>query len=303
MTSQDKKFRVIVLANQAKEAVTEALVTFRPWLASNATIVAEPDFEKLDAKAASELPAADLAIVLGGDGTILALARQMLPLEIPLLGVNFGKLGFMADFSIEDLKRHWPLIVSGQCRVTRRVMIHATVFDAKTAWHVGDPLPEKVHFETVAMNDVVLTAGPPYRMIELQLIIDPSRNNGYPTTMSGDGVIFSTPSGSTAYNLAAGGPIVSPEVDGFCITPICPHSLSFRPLVIPASSATILRLNEANEGTTLVIDGQIPIKMTTGLQVLLRRDKRALRLIQNPDLSYLKLLAKKLHWAARPRAR
>lgn len=279
------------------------MVTFRPWLEKHAQIVAEPNIETLDAQAAAQLPEADLAIVLGGDGTILALARQMLPLEIPLLGVNFGKLGFMADFSLEDLKHHWPLIVSGQCRATTRVMIHAAVFDAQTHWNVGDPLPEKIHFETVAMNDVVLTAGPPYRMIEIQLIIDPTRNNGHPTTMSGDGVIFSTPSGSTAYNLASGGPIVSPEVDGFCITPICPHSLSFRPLVIPGSSATILRLIEANEGTTLVIDGQIPVKMSAGQQVLLRRDDRALRLIQNPDLSYLKLLAKKLHWAARPRAR
>lgn len=278
-------------------------MTFRPWLAERAQIVAEPSIATLDAKAASELPEADLAIVLGGDGTILALARQMLPLEIPMLGVNFGKLGFMADFSLEDLKRHWPLIVSRQCRVTRRVMIHATVFDAKLPWYLGDPLPEQIHFETVAMNDVVLTAGPPFRMIELQLIIDPTRSNGHPTTMSCDGLIFATPSGSTAYNLAAGGPIVSPEVDGFCITPICPHSLSFRPLVIPGSSATVLRLNAANEGTTLVIDGQIPIKMTAGLQVLLRRDARALHLIQNPDLSYLRLLAKKLHWAARPRAR
>lgn len=300
MASPLKQPRVILLANRSKQAVTDAMVSFKPWLAERACIVAEPDIASLDADA---LPPADMAIVMGGDGTILSLARQMIHHEIPMLGINFGKLGFMADFGLEDVKKHWQLIVSGQCRTTRRLMIQASIFDAGVNWHVGDPLPDKLHFETVAMNDVVLTAGPPYRMVELQLVIDPHRHNGQPTTMSGDGVIFSTPSGSTAYNMAAGGPIVSPEVDGFCITPICPHSLSFRPLVIPGSSSVILRLNDANEGTTLVIDGQIPVKMTTGMQVLLRRHHQALRLIQNPELPYLKLLAKKMHWAARPRAR
>jgi NAD+ kinase len=303
MSIQAKKLRVIVLASLAKPTVTQAMIKFRPWLAEHADIIAEPDIESLDPTSAAQLPKADIAIVLGGDGTILALGRQMLSLEIPMLGVNFGKLGFMADFSLEDLKRHWPLIEAGQCRSTRRIMIHAAVFDATVPWFLGDPLPESIAFETVAMNDVVLTAGPPYRMIELQLLIDPLRTDGQVTTMSGDGVIFSTPSGSTAYNMAAGGPIVSPEVDGFSITPICPHSLAFRPLVIPGSSSTLIRLNSANEGTTLVIDGQIPVKMTAGQQVLLRKDKRVLRLIQNPDLPYLKLLAKKMHWAARPRAR
>lgn len=303
MNSSEAKLRVIVLASRSKPTVIEALSTFRPWLEKRAHIVAEPDIQTLDAKAAAALPEADIAIVLGGDGTILALARQMLSREIPMLGVNFGKLGFMADFSLDDLKKHWDLIVSGKCRMTRRVMIQAVVFDASINWQVGDPLPDRIHFQTVAMNDVVLTAGPPYRMIELQLVIDPQPHNGQPTTMSGDGVIFSTPSGSTAYNMAAGGPIISPEVDGFCITPICPHSLAFRPLVIPGSSCTLLKLQSANEGTTLVIDGQIPIKMTSELQVLMFKDSRELRLIQNPDLPYLKLLAKKMHWAARPRAR
>ena len=303
MSGSAAQFRVIVLARRAKPTVLQAMETFRPWLEKRACIVAEPEIETLDTQAAAALPEADVAIVLGGDGTILALARQMLSREIPMLGVNFGKLGFMADFSLEDLKKHWPKIVAGCCRMTRRVMIRAVVFDASIPWQSGDPIPEKVHFQSVAMNDVVLTAGPPYRMVELQLAIDPQPNQGQPTTMSGDGVIFSTPSGSTAYNMAAGGPIISPEVEGFCITPICPHSLSFRPLVIPASSFTLLKLQYANEGTTLVIDGQIPIKMTTELQVLMFKDSRELRLIQNPDLPYLKLLAKKMHWAARPRAR
>lgn len=303
MSTVEPSFRVIVLANRSKETVAQAMSSFRPWLERHARIVAEPDIETLDEATVAALPGADLAIVLGGDGTILALARKIFSLEIPMLGVNFGKLGFMADFSIEDLKKHWPLIVSGRCRMTRRVMIRSMVFDSAMSWEVGDALPEHVHFQTVAMNDMVLTAGPPYRMIELQLGIDPRRGNGQPTAMSGDGVIFSTPSGSTAYNMAAGGPIMSPEVDGFCITPICPHSLAFRPLVIPGSSYLLLRLLSANEGTTLVVDGQISVKMTTELQVLMFREKRELRLVQNPDLPYLKLLAKKMHWAARPRAR
>jgi NAD+ kinase len=298
MSESLKKPRLIILANRSKQSVNEAMVSFRPWLAQRADIVAEPDIANLQV---DQLPSADLAVVLGGDGTILALARQLISLEIPMLGINFGKLGFMADFSIEDVKRHWSLIVSGQCRTTRRVMIEAAIFDASIPWYVGDPLPEKVDFQTVALNDLVLTAGPPYRMIDIQLLIDPHRNNGHPTTISGDGLIFSTPSGSTAYNMAAGGPIISPEVDGFCFTPMCPHSLAFRPLIIPGTSSTLIRLTAANEGTTLVIDGQIPIKMTTEKQLLMRRHPIVLRLVQNPELSYLKLLARKLHWAARPR--
>jgi NAD+ kinase len=138
-------------------------------------------------------------------------------------------------------------------------------------------------------------------MIELEMTVDPKRAAGDGTTLSCDGLIVSTPSGSTAYNLGAGGPIVSPDIDALCVTPICPHSLAFRPLVIDAFGGVGIYVKRANEGTTLVIDGQIPRLISGGQRVWVTRHPRTLTLVHNPSLNYWKMLAKKLHWAARPR--
>jgi len=275
--------------------VDQALEELRPWLNERAMIVAEPDIEALSRQNAGELPPADLAVVFGGDGTLLAQARHLVDLEIPLVGVNFGKLGFLAEFNLEDLKQHWGKVVSGECRTSRRVMIEATVTDN------GQTAPEDATYRAAAMNDVVISAGPPFRMIELELAIDPQRWASSATTFSGDGVIVGTPSGSTAYNLAAGGPIVSSELDAFCITPICPHSLAFRPLVVSGQSQIRILIQEANEGTTLVIDGQESIKLRAQQLVNIRRYEKDVRLVQNPQLNPWKVLSKKMHWAARPR--
>jgi NAD+ kinase len=158
-------------------------------------------------------------------------------------------------------------------------------------------------FTGLAMNDAVITAGPPYRMIEVEIGIDPMSPQTEGTTFSGDGVIVATPSGSTAYNLAAGGPIVSPDVDAFTIVPICPHSLAFRPIVVNSRSIVQLRMHRANEGTTLVIDGQKPVSLSEGQRVYIRRHGKALHLIEHPTRSYWQMISRKLHWAARPISR
>ena len=237
-----------------------------------------------------------MAIVLGGDGTLLAQARHMADRGVPILGVNFGKIGFLAEFSPDDLRKHWEKIAVKNYRTTHRMLIEVTVHAATVAGCAVEPEnrppPE---FKFLAVNDAVITAGPPFRMIELEMTIDPGKNQASAATFSADGVIVATPSGSTAYNMAAGGPIVSPDVDAFCITPICPHTLAFRPIVVKASTGICLRVNLANEGTTLVIDGQLPRPLRAGQEVFLRRHPRPLILIHNPDLSYWKMLARKLH--------
>ena len=294
--------RVLILANGRKEAVSDALAEFRPWLEPRARIVDERDTREVSRQAVSDLPEADLALVLGGDGTLLSQARLLVDHGAPLLGVNFGKVGFLAEFSIESIKAHWEAIVGGQCRMSRRMMLDVAVFsdDAPEWGDNGATMPEPM-FQTVAMNDVVVTAGPPYRMVEIELAIEPGRSRTSATTFMGDGVIVSTPSGSTAYNLAAGGPIVSPGIHGICVSAMCPQSLAFRPIVYNADCETWLAIRRANEGTTLVIDGQESCMLEHGQQVRIVQYPRSLSLVHNPDFNYWKMLAHKMHWAARPR--
>ena len=294
--------RLLICANRSKPMVVESLRSFRPWLEERADIVAEPDITTMTHRTAADLPQADIALVLGGDGTLLSQARALVDQGVPLLGINFGKLGFLAEFSIEDVKEHWGAITGGQCRRSQRMMIDVAVFPtgAPEFGGNGKPMPEP-SFRGIAMNDAVINAGPPFRMIELELAIEPAVSGTSATTFGGDGVIISTPSGSTAYNLAAGGPIVTPGIEGLCITAICPQSLAFRPIVFHASCEVWLLARRANDGTRLVLDGQLTSHLQAGQQVRIRRHPQDLMLIHHPDLNYWKMLAHKMHWAARPR--
>jgi NAD+ kinase len=294
------KPKVILIANKTKPLVDEAVVDLGAWLKRRAQVVAQVG-ELLSGEQANDLPDADFAIVLGGDGTLLTQARALADRDLPLLGVNFGKLGFLAEFNVDDLKQNWDEIAQGKCRTSKRLALHVEVHSQRRK-DDGDTPPR---FTALAMNDAVITAGPPYRMIDLELVVSPGAGmhqaKDHATRFSADGVIVATPSGSTAYNLAAGGPIVSPEVDAVCVTPLCPHSLSFRPIIAAASHELSLIINRANEGTTLVIDGQDSVTLFDCDRVIIRRGDRHMNLIHNPAINYWQLLATKLHWAARPR--
>ncbi|MFP4145750.1 MAG: NAD(+)/NADH kinase [Phycisphaeraceae bacterium] len=297
--------RVLILANKQKPPVTEALRTFRPWLEKRVEVAAEVDTIHFGPADAASLPRADLALVLGGDGTMLSQARLLVDRGIPMLGINFGKLGFLAEFAIDDVKKHWQAIAGGTCRTTERIMLDVAAYPPGAPEWGGngdEELPEPI-FRGMAMNDVVLTAGPPYRMIEVELAIEPGLSRTSAATFSGDGVIVATPSGSTAYNIAAGGPIVSPGINGLCVTAICPHSLAFRPIVFNAECETWLAVRRANPGTTLVLDGQTSADLEVGQQIHIRKHPRSLKLVHNPELNYWTMLAHKMHWAARPRSR
>ena len=291
--------KVILLANLQKPAVVTALTDFRPWLQSRVQLLAEPDITTLTREIASTLPKADLILVLGGDGTILAQARHMVDMGAPMLGVNFGKLGFLAEFSLEDVHKNWQLIEDRGCRVSHRMMITTAVYDRPAPeGGVDNRVP---CYQAIALNDAVITAGAPFRTIDLAIQFDPRKNAGHATTFTSDGVIVATPSGSTAYNLSAGGPIVSSDLAAFVITAMCPHSLAFRPIVVDGNCEIVLRLDRCNAGTTLVIDGQLSHPVAAGQELVIQRYARPLLLAQNPDLNYWKMLAKKLHWAAKPR--
>jgi NAD+ kinase len=321
-TGTGDRLRVLLLANLDKRPVVDALGRLRPWLAERAEIVAEPDlraWSQQEAKTVSDTvlsagskPGADLAIVLGGDGTLLAVARQMVDLGVPLLGVNFGKLGFFTEFSEEDLREHWPSIAARQWRTSQRLLLDVAVYEPANGpgrWlemsesgeseSRSDPSPAPV-FTSLAMNDAVITAGPPYRMIELEMAIDPESRDTPGTLLAGDGVIVATPGGSTGYNLAAGGPIVSPGIPALCITPICAHTLAARPTLVKADCCLHFRVIRANEATALVIDGQKSFPLTTASQVVIRRHPRTVTLVHHPHMTYWKKLARKLKWAVRP---
>jgi len=252
----------------------------------------------IDAADAEPLPdpdEIDLVVVLGGDGSLLGAARACLHLKRPLLGVNIGRVGFMAAFELDRLReRAASTFGDGPLELQTLPMLEA---DLHT--HTG----ENPHFSALALNEFVITAGPPFRMISCTLSID-----GHPgPAFAGDGLIVSTPMGSTAYNISAGGPIVAPGVDAMIICPIAAHSLSFRPIVVPRSCRVDLFMNRVNDGdgsgTTLVADGQVDHRVAKGDRVQIRGSKESVELVVDPDMSYWARLLDKMQWAAAPRER
>ncbi|MEE9405622.1 MAG: NAD(+)/NADH kinase [Algisphaera sp.] len=293
---QASRPRVLILANRKKPQVLDAIERFGPWLEKRAQVVGVFATRATDAEVAAR-PEADLALVLGGDGTFLSQARAMVDRQVPLLGINFGKVGFLADFEIEDVKTYWDDIVSGACRVSLRTMMDVEVLPPGTErWDASAVAGNKF----VAMNDAVVTAGPPYRMIEMDLAIDPQYSGRSALTYAGDGMIISTAAGSTAYNLSVGGPIVAPAVDAFVISAIAPQSIAFRPIVFGADSEVWVTMTRANPGTTLVIDGQHSLSVAEGQQIRIRQHPVRLSIIQNPKHTYWTTLTHKMHWAVRP---
>ena len=290
--------RVLVLANQGKPPVVEALRDFVPWLEKRAAVVGVVGTSPEDSPA-DDLPDADLALVLGGDGTFLSQARRMIERHVPMLGINFGKVGFLAEWDIETVRAHWDTIACGSCRRTARILMDVAVYDAGVSvYEPGDAVPLSSY---LAMNDAVITAGPPYRIVEFEVAIEPELVRQPAVTIAGDGLIVSTPSGSTAYNLANGGPIVSPGVEALMISAMAPYTLAFRPIVFGADCDVWITLNRANPGTALVIDGQASPILEEGQRVHIRTHPTRLVLIQNPTLTYWSMLAHKMRWAARPR--
>ena len=243
----------------------------------------------------------DLITVLGGDGTLLAAARCFAGQlsaehEIPLLGINAGRVGFMAAFDVDGFAACAEEVLTAAALPTRALrMLSAT----HTAPKDDKPGPNGLH----AVNEFVITAGPPYRMIALRLDID-----GVPgPVVRGDGLIVSTPNGSTAYNVSAGGPIVAPGVEAVVIAPIAAHSLSFRPIVLPAWSRIDITVEQGNEeegaahGTTLVADGQLHRRLRTGDVISITGDGPRVRFVTNPAVPYWQTLMGKMRWAAAPK--
>jgi NAD+ kinase len=287
--------RLFIVANTAKSEVRAALDEFQSLLGRLVTLTGSDTTLETDLSHVQ----ADAVLVLGGDGTLLSAARRLGGREIPLIGVNFGRLGFLASFTPEQFREQHPALIEGRLPVTRRQTIEASVVAASVDCRLRDrdEVAKRRRFVASALNDAVITAGPPFNMIELEI-----RANGESgVRYFGDGIIVATPSGSTAYNVSAGGPIIDATVDAVCITPICPHSLSFRPVVVSSQTTVVIIASRVNPGTTLFCDGQSNTNLAVGEKVVICRSPNDVLLIENPEARQWRSLAEKLHWAVGPR--
>jgi NAD+ kinase len=274
--------RFYVLGNPTKPGVRAEAERLRPLLEK----IGEVTVFDLDRCEDLSQCTADVALVLGGDGAILRAARQMGYQQVPVLGINLGKLGFLADLSLDALDAWLPQIAAGNYRVTSHLMFECTV--------EGNDAPGTF----LGLNDAVIETGPPFHMVEFEIEVD-----GEPALQSsGDGLIVSTPVGSTAHNLAAGGPVLGQELAAFVITPISPHSLTTRPLVDSADKVYTIRLKRA-EGAWLVVDGQDLVELRPTSRVIVRRAPVMFQLIKVPGHSYFRTLHDKLRWGTTPNYR
>jgi NAD+ kinase len=277
-----------IISRPRRSNLTEVVPSLLSWLEDRgihvvydqetATSLAEPSEGRSREQVAA---ASDLLLVLGGDGTLLAAARVAAPRGIPILPINMGSLGFLTSFMLEELYPALEDILAGRLTMSERVMLHAEL-------QRGDKILDK---QTV-LNEVVINKGALARMIELELSID----KDFVCRYRADGLIVASPTGSTAYSLSAGGPIVHPSVESFIITPICPHTLSDRPVVVGDTSIIEVKLSAGTESVFLTLDGQKGIPLQATDRVRISRAQQLLKLIQTPNKSYFEILRNKLKW-------
>ena len=223
----------------------------------------------------------DLMLVLGGDGTMISTARMLGQAEVPVMGVNYGGLGYLAEFPIKELFSALEAILAGSYTVERRVMLAVELWRGK----------ELVTRNRV-LNDVVINKSALARIIEIEAYL----NDQFVNSFRADGLIVATPTGSTAYNLSAGGPVIYPSMNAVVITPICPFTLSNRPIVVPDDSVIEVRLITKNEEVALTLDGQVGFPLQAGDRAVIRKSNTTFNLVQPANRNYFDVLRDKLKW-------
>ena len=274
--------KVFIVANPDKPDVNEAIERLRRFAEPHCDIVGlsfSPQTREVVATDSTRL------IVLGGDGTLIGVARFMQADQVPLIGVNLGKLGYLTEFSMPELEAVFDRVLTDDTLISRRIILEVTVQRNGAMTH-----------HSIAINDCVVQAGPPFRMVDLGVAIDGARL----TELRGDGLIVCTPSGSTAHNLSAGGPIMQSDVDAIILTPLCPHSLTHKPLVIGSASEIDIIAARVNPGTTAIIDGQVSCPLAAGDRVVIRRYPCDFLVVRNPMYAKWHNLVTKLHWGRSP---
>ena len=237
-----------------------------------------------EALPANILDQAELVVVLGGDGTLISVARMVGERGIPIFGVNLGSLGFLTEITLDEMFTALGKCLRGDYNISVRTMLSVKVE------RNGDLISENR-----VLNDVVINKGALARIIDLETTV----NDDYLTTFRGDGLIISTPTGSTGYSLSANGPILHPELECFVISPICPHTLTNRPLVVGSDAIITVELKCLNEDVCLTLDGQVGIKLMCGDVIRVAKSKQRTRLIVSNSRDYFEILRTKLKWGER----
>ncbi|MBN2377400.1 MAG: NAD(+)/NADH kinase [Sedimentisphaerales bacterium] len=297
MNRQVEAKKFIVVANLEKPDALELGKGLLEFLRREVNVVANNIEGRLDL---GNLPEADFVTVLGGDGTILSTVRAMKDKQVPVIGVNVGKLGFLAEFSLEQMKEFMAEILADPVEISRRIMLNCCIRGPEREQEVN----------VMAVNELAVMVGPPFRMIEVSIWI----GEEYLALCAGDGLVVATPTGSTAYNLSAGGPILYSTLEAAVITPLAAHSLNFRPVVVRLDKPIRLRCNEigrrgrveeaeqseSRSSAVIAIDGQATLALKREDEVIITRAEPLFQLVHNPRQSQWDLLNTKLNWGIMP---
>lgn len=273
---------IVVKPGHAEALATAAEIS--DWLEErNIARSGEPLSAMADAGDDAAALDADLIVVLGGDGTMIATARMIGERDVPVLGINYGGLGYLTDFRIEELFPALEAVLAGDYKIDRRVMLDAELSH-----------DDEVTAHGRVLNDVVINKAALARIIEIEVNLDGLFVNSFRS----DGLIVSTPTGSTAYNLSAGGPIIYPSMNAVVLTPICPFTLTNRPIVVPDAAEIELRLKDENEGVVLTFDGQTGYPLEAGDRVTIRKSATTFNLVKPANRNYFDVLRNKLKWGS-----
>ena len=279
--------KVGIVANIAKEKSLEYTVSLREWMLKRGL---EVYLEEGIAAKIGCLPGVeksrlwmlvDLIVVFGGDGTILRTARLARERDVPIVGINLGAFGYLTEVNLEEMYSAMEVILAGDFQVETRMMLDVEIQGG------GEPFREGT-----VLNDVVINRGNLSRIVELETMVD----GRYLTTFKADGLIIATPTGSTAYSMAAGGPIVFPELNSIIINPICPHTLTNRPLILPQDAVIQVSLCILEQGATVNLDGQVSFTVKFGDSITIRKSRYVTSLVSSPHRDYLEILRTKLGW-------
>lgn len=283
-----------LIANLRRRGAPEAIAAFEEWANETGNELVLCD--DLDELSESNLPMlsrqdiagqVDMLVSMGGDGTLLASARQGGPAGVPVLGINLGSLGFLTQLQPHQLREALDKIVSGHFEIEKRMVLQAEI----------EGKPKLI--SPYALNDVVIDNGPIARLINISL----SANGEEVVNYRADGLILATPTGSTAYSLAAGGPIVHPKMEAIVCSPISSFSLSTRPMIFPAGERLTLRIRSQHEVAGLTLDGQVMSPLMDDDEVTITRAEFYLKFVRFPDSSFYEVLRRKLHWGISPHSK
>ncbi len=273
--------KILILGDKRKKKIRDTISDLEPLFRKRADLTIIDLSEECETDEIS----ADMAFVFGGDGAILAANRKLFGKQVPIIGVHMGKFGFLAELTPLTFNQSLEKIFSGEYVISQRMLLTCQLSRSK-----------KIVQKTIGLNDAVVSRTSFSRIISIKLYINGNEANTY----SCDGLILSTPAGSTAHSLSAGGPILTPDLEAFLITPICPHTLTNRPLVVSSDSLIEMEQVSQSKGVGLTVDGQIYFDLRAGDKIIVEKAKEGLQLVNTQTRTFYDVLRGKLNWRGQP---